>query len=545
MRNEILCILGFLIVSSISSGTVLAQPPLIPANYSGSVIVNDVAAPDGTAVFATIEDYTSNSVTVSGGSYKNLVVAPPDATYVGKTIEFWVDVPGDWLPVKAAETDVFGLGTSHDLFNLTVTIPPVVTLPAYSPDPTSDSTPTYSGTATDATTNVVDIEYRVDGGAWTDVDAFIQSLTVSFTFTTPALADGARLIEVRAKDEAGNWSTIVSDMLTVDTTPPVISDVSATNITTSSANIIWVTDEPSTSQVEYGRTTAYGLLSTLDPALVTSHSVTLTGLSAGTTYHFRVISADGLGNPALSSDFTFTTATPPPPTPTPSQFELSNLSISPAVVEIGETVTVIVNVANVGELEGTYQVTLKVNDVPEASKSVTLGGGAATTVSFAVTKDVAGTYDVAVDGLTGSFTVVAPPPLPAAFTVSSLTINPSEVTVGEEVIISVTVQNTGDLEGTYAVTLKINGNIEDTESVTLAGGATKSVTFRVAEGTEGTYNVAVDGLTGTFVVTEPAPSPGSTPPPTTGPVIGLWMTGGIIAAAVIISVTLFYVRRRR
>ena len=106
-----------------------------------------------------------------------------------------------------------------------------------------------------------------------------------------------------------------------------------------------------------------------------------------------------------------------------------------------------------------------------------------------------------------SFTVSAAPspPAPAAFTVSDLIISPPEVALGEEISISVTVKNTGDLEGIYTVTLKINDVVEAIENVTLAGGATKSVTFKVAEDTEGTYNVKVDGLTGSFSVVAPPP----------------------------------------
>src|SRR5437879_5454962 len=56
-------------------------------------------------------------------------------------------------------------------------------------------------------------------------------------------------------------------------------------------------------------------MTTLDPALVTSHSVTVPGLTGRTTYHYRVDSRDAAGNLATSGDFTVTTAaldtTPP------------------------------------------------------------------------------------------------------------------------------------------------------------------------------------------------------------------------------------------
>lgn len=93
----------------------------------------------------------------------------------------------------------------------------------------------------------------------------------------------------------------------VDTQAPVISNVASSGITTSAATITWTTNEASDTQVEYGTSTSYGSLSTLAPALVTAHSVALTGLNANTTYHYRVRSKDAAGNLALGSNFTFQT----------------------------------------------------------------------------------------------------------------------------------------------------------------------------------------------------------------------------------------------
>lgn len=94
-----------------------------------------------------------------------------------------------------------------------------------------------------------------------------------------------------------------------DTTPPVSSNVQATNITDSSATITWTTNEPATSRVDYGLDATYGS-TVADSTLVTAHSLTLIGLSASTTYHYQVASADGAGNSASSGDLTFTTSAP-------------------------------------------------------------------------------------------------------------------------------------------------------------------------------------------------------------------------------------------
>src|SRR6266511_437701 len=67
---------------------------------------------------------------------------------------------------------------------------------------------------------------------------------------------------------------------TIDTTPPVVSLVSAFNISASAATITWATNEASDSQVDYGLTTAYGSSAPLNSSLLTAHAVTLTGLLA-------------------------------------------------------------------------------------------------------------------------------------------------------------------------------------------------------------------------------------------------------------------------
>src|SRR5207248_8261004 len=70
-------------------------------------------------------------------------------------------------------------------------------------------------------------------------------------------------------------------------------------------------DQPTHHSFPTRRSSDLGSLSTLQSALVTSHPVTLSGLSGGTVYHFRVRSRDAAGNLGLSSDGTFTTLTPP------------------------------------------------------------------------------------------------------------------------------------------------------------------------------------------------------------------------------------------
>jgi hypothetical protein len=93
-----------------------------------------------------------------------------------------------------------------------------------------------------------------------------------------------------------------------DKTPPVISDVFVSDITTGSATISWKTSEPATSQVSYGTTSKYGI-SAGNTTLVTTHEIKLesASLSPGTDFQFLIQSMDAAGNIAKSDNQTFHT----------------------------------------------------------------------------------------------------------------------------------------------------------------------------------------------------------------------------------------------
>ena len=84
--------------------------------------------------------------------------------------------------------------------------------------------------------------------------------------------------------------------------------VTASSTTAGAATVTWTTAVPSDSQVEYGSTAAYGNFSALASTRITAHSVALSGLTAGTTYHFRVRSSDATGVLVIGGDNTLATA---------------------------------------------------------------------------------------------------------------------------------------------------------------------------------------------------------------------------------------------
>jgi len=98
----------------------------------------------------------------------------------------------------------------------------------------------------------------------------------------------------------------------VVTTPPVIRNLTVTDITPSSASIVWDTNVPTTTYVERGSTD----LTTIEgnASLVTHHVWPLAGLAHGATYKYRVRSSDALRNfaEAPAQPASFVTASPGP-----------------------------------------------------------------------------------------------------------------------------------------------------------------------------------------------------------------------------------------
>lgn len=90
-----------------------------------------------------------------------------------------------------------------------------------------------------------------------------------------------------------------------DPTAPDISNIVVTESDTS-ATITWDTDKIADSLIDYGLTSSYGSSSS-DTNFNTSHSIQITGLTAETTYHYQITSADPSSNSTSTVDATFTT----------------------------------------------------------------------------------------------------------------------------------------------------------------------------------------------------------------------------------------------
>jgi aryl-phospho-beta-D-glucosidase BglC (GH1 family) len=92
--------------------------------------------------------------------------------------------------------------------------------------------------------------------------------------------------------------------------PPAVSQLSSGAPAATSVKITWETDILANSEIVYGPTSSYGQSAT-SAGLALSHSVTILGLVAGTTYHYAVISIGAAGERSVSVDHTFATTSWP------------------------------------------------------------------------------------------------------------------------------------------------------------------------------------------------------------------------------------------
>lgn len=111
-----------------------------------------------------------------------------------------------------------------------------------------------------------------------------------------------------------------------------------------------------------------------------------------------IVSTDGKSY-AIQTERQCAPRAPPIVSPGQAEFTLSNLSISPSKPEVGETITISFAVANSGGRQGTYTVVLRLNGTETATKDITLDAGESRSVSFIVTAESSGTYNIEINGL--------------------------------------------------------------------------------------------------------------------------------------------------
>ncbi len=124
-------------------------------------------------------------------------------------------------------------------------------------------------------------------------------------------------LQVKGRDKIGNEANSDTQTFTTatDTRPPLISEISIEGSTvpptqtagqdsTAQLVVAWNTDEPATSQVEFGEGSgsSYSQTTQLDNKLTYNHLVVISNLTPSKVYHLRAVSKDEAGNLTHSVD---------------------------------------------------------------------------------------------------------------------------------------------------------------------------------------------------------------------------------------------------
>ena len=275
------------------------------ADVAGPVISNVVVTPGQTTATITWDTDEPATTRVDFGETTTYDNAYEDLTLTTSHSASLTGLTADTLyHFQLTSTDSGGLPTTtpDDTFTTEATnVAPVISNVVVTPGQTT-ATITWD-TDEPATT-------RVDFGETTTYDNAYEDLTLTTSHSaslTGLTADTLYHFQLTSTDSGGLPTTTPDDTFTTEATnvAPVISNVVVTPGQTT-ATITWDTDEPATTRVDFGETTTYDNAYE-DLTLTTSHSASLTGLTADTLYHFQLTSTDSGGLPTTTPDDTFTT----------------------------------------------------------------------------------------------------------------------------------------------------------------------------------------------------------------------------------------------
>jgi hypothetical protein len=213
---------GLQLMASTDGGSSFSQIPNSLITQGAPVhTVSDECPPTGVS---------AGSPAWSGGNNAAMTRVTVDLSgYTGQTVrvafQYFEDCGFTETNQGWSIDDVSVTGSSYtcDPPDTTTNEPPTVAISAPATDQTvSNATSTFgfAGTAGDSDGTVTGVQWRNNGGGWNTANG-----TTSWSFDATPLAEGANLIEVRAMDDGGDFSTIPSRTITREApnTPPTVA----------------------------------------------------------------------------------------------------------------------------------------------------------------------------------------------------------------------------------------------------------------------------------------------------------------------------------
>jgi hypothetical protein len=183
-----------------------------------------------------------------------------------------------------------------------------------------------------------------------------------------------------------------------------------------------------------------------------------------------------------------------------AEFTLSDLTIAPSVANLGEPITIEVNITNIGTVEGAYIANLTVNNIQRENQTIALLAGETKRAQFTLTETVEGNYTVSIDYLKGYYIIKATPPEESSIVLSNLSITPTEAWVDSPIDVKVTAKNNGDEADTLSVSLYVDDVFVEAKQITLSSGESATVQFSINLTMEGSHKLRVNTLFGSVKI---------------------------------------------
>ena len=185
----------------------------------------------------------------------------------------------------------------------------------------------------------------------------------------------------------------------------------------------------------------------------------------------------------------------------PATFTVDTLTVSPNEGVLPVTVEASARVSNVGDVPGNYTSRLYIDGVQVASRTVNVGGGGETTVTFRYTITQRGNHTVTVDNLPG---VNVNALKPATLEIRSLNVTPASAVGSATVQVEAEIENTGDAEGNFTLPVYLNGNLMGTYTVRVGPHEGAVLSFQRYISSPGVYTFSINNLkTATVYVNPP------------------------------------------
>ncbi len=199
--------------------------------------------------------------------------------------------------------------------------------------------------------------------------------------------------------------------------PPQFTGIEVLLTTRNEAVVTWSTDLPAAGKVIYWEEGGSQKETPLETDISTRHVVLLEDLEPGKTYNYSILAIDDYGNEVASTTNSFATAH------TEAAFQITGWESTVEIAGDGREVTLVITVANTGDLPGGYELTLKVNGTTKTSQTVNPGPNSHEAVTFSVLLETAGIYNLDVNGFTLALEIPQPAEKP---TVEPTTTTPEE-----------------------------------------------------------------------------------------------------------------------